>query len=92
MGGVPSRACRRFIRRLADERSCPSTSSPTATRTAFQHLSHAEGGLGNAAHLNEYFCVPQARYLGVTPDDINEYKLPTHPLKEVDKKRAAWTP
>ena len=45
-------------------------------------------GSGNAAHLNEYFCVPQARFLGVTPDDIIEYKLPTHPLKEVDKKRA----
>ena len=45
-------------------------------------------GSGNAAHLNEFFCVPQARFLGVTPDDIVEYKLPTHPLKDVDRKRA----
>src|SRR6267143_495543 len=45
-------------------------------------------GSGNAAHLNEYFCVPQARYLGITPQDIVDYKLPTHPLKEVDVKRA----
>ena len=45
-------------------------------------------GSGNDAHLNEYFCVPQARYLGITPQDIVDYKLPTHPLKEVDVKRA----
>ena len=45
-------------------------------------------GSGNAAHLNEFFCVPQARFLGVTPQDIETYDLPTHPLKDVDVKRA----
>ena len=30
----------------------------------------------------------QARMLGVTPDDIVKYKLPTHPLKDVDIQRA----
>ena len=32
--------------------------------------------------------MPQARYLGITPQDIVDYKLPTHPLKDVDVKRA----
>ena len=45
-------------------------------------------GSGNAAHINRYFCVPHARYLGVTPQDIKDHDLPTHPLKEVDIKRA----
>ena len=45
-------------------------------------------GSGNAAHLNEFFCVPQARFLGITPQDIVDYKLPTHSLKDVDIKRA----
>jgi DNA topoisomerase-6 subunit A len=45
-------------------------------------------GSGNAAHLNEFFCVPQARLLGITPQDILDYQLPTHPLKDVDVKRA----
>ena len=45
-------------------------------------------GSGNAAHINKYFCVPHAKFLGVTPQDIVDYKLPTHPLQEVDKKRA----
>jgi DNA topoisomerase-6 subunit A len=89
MGGVPSRACRRFIRRLADERKLPvyvfTDGDPYGYFNIYRTL---KVGSGNAAHLNEYFCVPQARFLGVTPDDIIEYKLPTHPLKEVDKKRA----
>jgi len=45
-------------------------------------------GSGNAAHLSQFFCVPQARYLGVTPQDILDYQLPTHPLVDVDIKRA----
>jgi DNA topoisomerase-6 subunit A len=45
-------------------------------------------GSGNAAHLSQFFCVPQARFLGVTPQDIVDYRLPTHPLQEVDIKRA----
>ena len=89
MGGVPSRACRRFIRRLADEQGIPvyvfTDGDPYGYFNIYRTL---KVGSGNAAHLNEYFCVPQARFLGVTPDDIREYDLPTHPLKDVDRKRA----
>ena len=47
-------------------------------------------GSGNAAHLNEYFCVPQARFLGVTPWDIEDFDLKeaAHPLAPFDIKRA----
>jgi DNA topoisomerase-6 subunit A len=38
--------------------------------------------------VNEFFCVPNAKYIGITPQDVTEYKLPSHPLKEVDIKRA----
>lgn len=89
MGGVPSRACRRFVRRLADAKRLPvyvfTDGDPYGYFNIYRTL---KVGSGNAAHLNEYFCVPQAQYLGVTPDDIVEYKLPTHPLKDVDRKRA----
>jgi DNA topoisomerase VI subunit A len=90
MGGVPSRACRRFIRRLADERNMPvyvfTDGDPYGYFNIYRTL---KVGSGNAAHLNEYFCVPQAQFVGVTPEDIKTYDLPTHPLKEVDKKRAS---
>ncbi len=89
MGGVPTRACRRFIRRLADFKKIPVyvfvDGDPYGISNIYRTL---KVGSGNAAHLNEYFCVPQARYLGITPQDILDYKLPTHPLKEVDVKRA----
>jgi DNA topoisomerase VI subunit A len=89
MGGVPTRACRRFIRRLADFKKIPVyvfvDGDPYGITNIYRTL---KVGSGNAAHLNEYFCVPQARFLGITPQDIVDYRLPTHPLKDVDIKRA----
>ncbi len=88
MGGVPTRACRRFIRRLADDKNLPvyvfTDGDPYGYLNIYRTL---KVGSGNAAHINKYFCVPQAQFLGVTPYDIEDYKLPTHPLKEVDIKR-----
>ncbi len=89
MGGVPTRACRRFIRRLADEKKLPVyvfvDCDPYGIANIYRTL---KVGSGNAAHVNEFFCVPQARFLGITPEDITRYELPTHPLKDVDVKRA----
>lgn len=88
MGGVPTRACRRFIRRLADDKKLPvfvfTDGDPYGWLNIYRTL---KVGSGNAAHLNEYFCVPQAKFIGITAQDIIDYKLPTHPLKEVDIKR-----
>jgi DNA topoisomerase-6 subunit A len=89
MGGVPSRACRRFIRRLSDDRNMPVYVFTDGDPYGYFNIHRTlKVGSGNAAHLNEFFCVPRARFLGVTPEDIREYDLPTHPLKEVDRKRA----
>jgi len=89
MGGVPTRACRRFVRRLADFKRIPVyvfvDGDPYGISNIYRTL---KVGSGNAAHLNEFFCVPQATFLGITPQDIVDYKLPTHPLKDVDIKRA----
>jgi DNA topoisomerase-6 subunit A len=88
MGGVPTRACRRFIRRLADAKKIPVyvfvDNDPYGIGSIYRTL---KVGSGNAAHINKYFCVPQAKFLGVTPQDVIDYKLPTHPLKEVDIKK-----
>ncbi len=88
MGGVPTRACRRFIRRLADDKKLPvyvfTDGDPYGYMSIYRTL---KVGSGNAAHINKFFCVPQAKFLGVTPQDIGDYKLPTHPLKDVDKKK-----
>ncbi|MGM5481040.1 MAG: DNA topoisomerase IV subunit A [Nanobdellota archaeon] len=88
MSGVPTRACRRFIRKLSDEKGLPvyvfTDGDPYGYGNIYRTL---KVGSGNAAHINEYFCVPRAKFLGVTPDDIETFDLPTHPLKEVDVKK-----
>ena len=86
--GVPSRSTRRFIRKLSDENKLPvyvfTDGDPYGYFSIYRTL---KVGSGNAAHINQYFCVPQAKFLGVTPKDIVDYKLPSHPLKDVDKKK-----
>jgi DNA topoisomerase-6 subunit A len=89
MAGVPTRATRRFIRKLSDECKIPVFAfvdcDPYGISNIYRTL---KVGSGNAAHISQFFCVPQARYLGVTPQDILDYDLPTHPLLDVDIKRA----
>ena len=88
LGGVPTRACRRFIRRLSDDMKLPvyvfTDGDPYGFGSIYRTL---KVGSGNAAHINKYFCVPQAKFIGITPQDIVDYKLPSHPLKEVDFKK-----
>jgi DNA topoisomerase-6 subunit A len=88
MGGVPTRSCRRFIRRLSDDKKLPvyvfTDGDPYGWLNIYRTL---KVGSGNAAHINRYFCVPGAKFIGITAQDILDYKLPTHPLKEVDIKR-----
>ncbi|MCB9906299.1 MAG: DNA topoisomerase IV subunit A [Planctomycetes bacterium] len=91
MGGVPSRAQRRFMRRLSDEQKLPIycfvDCDPYGIANIYRTL---KVGSGNAAHINRFFCVPKAQFLGVTPQDILDFQLEdaTHPLKAVDIKRA----
>jgi DNA topoisomerase-6 subunit A len=91
MSGVPSRATRRFIRRLSDDKKLPVycfvDCDPYGIANIYRTL---KVGSGNAAHINRFFCVPQAEYLGVTPQDIIDFELmdATHELQKVDEKRA----
>ena len=88
MGGVPTRSLRRFIRKLSYELDIPvyvfTDGDPYGFLNIYRTL---KVGSGNAAHINEFFCVPKAKFIGITPQDIIDYKLPTHPLKDVDIKR-----
>jgi DNA topoisomerase-6 subunit A len=89
--GVPTRATRRFIRILADQHDLPVYAfvdcDPYGIANIYRTL---KVGSGNMAHINRFFCVPQAQFLGVTPQDILDFKLQdaTHKLQEVDIKRA----
>jgi DNA topoisomerase VI subunit A len=88
MGGVPTRATRRFIRKLTDETKIPvyvfTDGDPYGYLNIYRTL---KVGSGNAAQINKYFCVPNAKFIGVTPQDVIDYNLPTHALKDIDIKR-----
>ena len=91
MNGVPSRSCRRFVRRLSDELKVPTYAftdcDPYGISNIYRTL---KVGSGNAAHINRFFCVPNASYLGLAPQDIIDWELQdaTHKLTEIDIKRA----
>jgi len=89
LAGVPTRATRRFVRRLSEQAKIPVYAfvdcDPYGISNIYRTL---KVGSGNAAHVNQFFCVPRASFLGVTPQDIKDWDLPTHPLKDVDIKRA----
>lgn len=91
MSGVPTRACRRFVRRLSDDQKIPVIAFTDGDPYGYCNIYRTlKVGSGQAAHINRYFCVPQAQYLGVTPQDIVDYELQdaTHPLEAADIKRA----
>ncbi len=89
MGGVPTRALRRFIRRTAEELDLPVYAfvdgDPYGMFNIYRTL---KVGSGNAAHINDYFCAPMASFLGVDSWDVERHDLPTHPLSDRDIKRA----
>lgn len=88
LGGVPTRACRRFIRRLSDDKNLPVYVFTDGDFYGYMNIYRTlKAGSGNAAHINEFFCVPDAKFIGITPQDIVNYKLPTHPMKDIDIKR-----
>lgn len=91
MGGVPTRATRRFVRLLADQHKLPVYCFVDCDPYGFTNIYRTlKVGSGNAAHVNRFLCVPQAQFLGVTPQDIIAFGLQdaTHPLSATDIKRA----
>jgi DNA topoisomerase-6 subunit A len=91
MGGVPTRATRRFIRLLSDRQDLPVYCFVDCDPYGFANIYRTlKVGSGNAAHVNRFLCVPRARFLGVTPQDIVDFGLEdaTHPLAATDVKRA----
>ncbi|MDP6962773.1 MAG: DNA topoisomerase IV subunit A [Planctomycetota bacterium] len=91
MGGVPTRATRRFTRRLSEDLKLPVyvfvDCDPYGICNIYRTM---KVGSGSAAHVNRDFCVPKATFMGVTPQDIIDFQLEdaTHPLQPVDIKRA----
>ena len=84
--GQPARSTRRFIQRLNSELKLPVLVFTDCDPWSFRIYASVAFGAIKTAHISEYLATPSAQYLGVTPSDIENYKLPTDELTKEDIK------
>ena len=84
LGGQPARATRRLTKRLHDEVGLPVMVFTDADPWSYRIFGSVSYGSIKSAHLSEYLATPDAQYLGITPQDIVDYDLPTDPLSDSD--------
>ncbi|MBN1859900.1 MAG: DNA topoisomerase IV subunit A [Candidatus Thermoplasmatota archaeon] len=82
--GQPARSTRRFIKRLNEEKKLPVLVFTDCDPWSFRIFGSIAYGAIKTAHISEYLATPAAQYLGVTPSDIENYKLPTDSLTSED--------
>ncbi|MFB6242657.1 MAG: DNA topoisomerase IV subunit A, partial [Halobaculum sp.] len=82
--GQPARATRRITKRLHDELSLPVVVFTDGDPWSYRIYGSVAYGSIKSAHLSEYLATPEAEYVGIRPQDIIDYDLPTDPLADSD--------
>jgi DNA topoisomerase-6 subunit A len=86
LGGQPPRATRRFMRKLWEHLNLPvyifTDGDPWGMHIARVIMT----GSANAAHIAG-LVVNDAKWIGVTPEDIESYSLPSDPMTNADLRR-----
>ena len=82
--GQPARATRRITKRLHDELELPVTVFTDGDPWSYRIFGSVAYGSIKSAHLSEYLATPEARFVGIQPQDIVDYDLPTDPLSDSD--------
>jgi len=82
--GQPARATRRIIKRLHDELDLPVLVFCDGDPWSYRIYGSVAYGSIKSAHLSEYLATPGADYVGIRPQDIVDYDLPTDPLADSD--------
>ncbi|WP_435184424.1 DNA topoisomerase IV subunit A [Halobellus sp. EA9] len=82
--GQPARATRRITKRLHDELDLPVVVFTDGDPWSYRIYGSVAYGSIKSAHLSEYLATPEARFVGIQPEDIVEYDLPTDPLADSD--------
>jgi len=82
--GQPARATRRITKRLHDELDLPVLVFTDGDPWSYRIFGSVAYGSIQSAHLSKYLATPEARYVGIRPEDIVEYDLPTDPLADSD--------
>lgn len=82
--GQPARATRRITKRLHDELDLPVVVFADGDPWSYRIFASVSYGSIKSAHLSEHLATPAARYIGIRPEDIVEYDLPTDDLSDSD--------
>jgi DNA topoisomerase-6 subunit A len=82
--GQPARATRRITKRLHDELDLPVVVFTDGDPWSYRIYGSVAYGSIKSAHLSEYLATPAADFVGIRPQDIVEYDLPTDPLSDSD--------
>jgi DNA topoisomerase-6 subunit A len=82
--GQPARATRRITKRIHDELGLPVVVFTDGDPWSYRIYGSVAYGSIKSAHLSEYLATPEADFVGIRPEDIVEYDLPTDPLSDSD--------
>ena len=82
--GQPARSTRRFTKRLSEELDIPVLVFTDGDPWSFRIFASVAYGAIKTAHISDYLATPNANYIGITASDIEQFKLPTDKLTEVD--------
>ena len=82
--GQPARATRRIIKRFHDELDLPVVVFCDGDPWSYRIYGSIAYGSIKSAHLSQYLATPEAEYVGIRPQDIVDYDLPTDPLSDSD--------
>ncbi|OYR84439.1 DNA topoisomerase VI, partial [Halorubrum distributum] len=84
LGGQPARATRRLTKRFRDELDLPVVVFTDGDPWSYRIYGSVAYGSIKSAHLSKYLATPEARFIGIQPEDIVEYDLPSDPLSDSD--------
>jgi len=83
--GQPARATRRIIKRFHDELDLPVAVFTDGDPWSYRIYASVAYGSIKSAHLSKYLATPEAEYIGITPQDIVDYDLPSDELSDSDQ-------
>jgi len=84
--GQPARCTRRLIKRINEECKLPVVVFTDGDPWSFRIFASVAYGAIKTAHISDYLATPSAEFIGVTPSDIENYKLPSDKLNDKDIK------
>jgi DNA topoisomerase-6 subunit A len=82
--GQPARSTRRLIKRMNEELSLPVLIFTDGDPWSYRIYASVAYGAIKSAHLSIYLATPKARFIGIKPSDIINYRLPSEPLSSKD--------